>query len=79
MPLEIPNVVLPVSAVDTYFKLPSEKTPAPLDKGSIVQKLFDAYKLYRIHLKYSFIFSTLFTLRLVYYAIFKKIKISYKY
>ena len=47
--------------------------------SSIVQKLFDAYRLYRIHLKYSFIFSTLFTLRLAYYAIVKKIKISYKY
>ena len=43
--------------------------------SSVIQKLLDAYRLYRLHLNYSFIFSTLFTLRLSFYAIIKKIKI----
>ena len=43
--------------------------------SSIIQKLLDAYRLYRLHLNYSFIFSLLFTLRLALYAITKKIKI----
>ena len=43
--------------------------------SSIIQKLLDAYRLYRLHLNYSFIFSLLFTLRLALYAIIKKIKI----
>ena len=41
----------------------------------IMQKLFDAYRLYRLHLNYSFILSILFTLRLTIYAIIKKKKI----
>ena len=43
--------------------------------SSIIQKLLDAHRLYRLHLKYSFVVSALFTLRLVFYAIIKKIKI----
>ena len=43
--------------------------------SSIMQKLLDAYRLYRLYLNYSFIFSILFTLRLGLYAIIKKIKI----
>lgn len=43
--------------------------------SSTIQKLLDAYRLYRLHLNYSFIFSILFTLRLALYAIIKKIKI----
>ena len=46
--------------------------------SSIVQKLFDAYRLYRLHLNYSFIVSALFTLRLTFYAIIKKVKIYSK-
>jgi teichuronic acid biosynthesis glycosyltransferase TuaG len=46
--------------------------------SSTAQKLLDAYTLYKSHLEYNFIFSILFTLRLVFYAIIKKIKISYK-
>ena len=46
--------------------------------SSIVQKLLDAYRLYRLHLNYSFIVSALFTLRLTLYAIIKKIKIYSK-
>ena len=43
--------------------------------SSVMQKLLDAYRLYRLYLNYSFIFSVLFTLRLSFYAIIKKIKI----
>ena len=46
--------------------------------SSVTQKLLDAYRLYRAHLNYSFIFSILFTLRLAFYAIIKKIKIFSK-
>ena len=46
--------------------------------SSVIQKLLDAYRLYRSHLNYSFIFSILFTLRLSLYAIIKKIKIFCK-
>ena len=46
--------------------------------SSVTQKLLDAYRLYRAHLNYSFIFSILFTLRLSLYAIIKKIKIFSK-
>ena len=43
--------------------------------SSIIQKLFDAYRLYRLHLNYSFIFSLIFTTRLTFYAIIKKMSI----
>ena len=46
--------------------------------SAIIQKILDAYKLYRLHLNYSFIFSILFTLRLIIYAIIKKKKIFNK-
>jgi teichuronic acid biosynthesis glycosyltransferase TuaG len=46
--------------------------------SAIIQKILDAYKLYRLHLNYSFIFSILFTLRLTIYAIIKKKKIFNK-
>ena len=46
--------------------------------SSVIQKLFDAYRLYRLHLNYSFIFSIFFTLRLSLYAIIKNIKIFCK-
>jgi teichuronic acid biosynthesis glycosyltransferase TuaG len=46
--------------------------------SSIIQKLLDAYRLYRLHLNYSFIFSIFFTLRLSLYAIIKKKKIFSK-
>ena len=46
--------------------------------SSVIQKLLDAYRLYRLHLNYSFILSILFTLRLSLYAIIKKIKIFCK-
>ena len=43
--------------------------------SSIMQKLLDAYRLYRLHLNHNFTLSILFTLRLTIYAIIKKIKI----
>ena len=46
--------------------------------SSITQKMLDAFRLYRLHLNHSFIFSVLFTLRLAFYAIIKKIKIFSK-
>jgi teichuronic acid biosynthesis glycosyltransferase TuaG len=46
--------------------------------SAIIQKILDAYRLYRLHLNYSFIFSILFTLRLIIYAIIKKKKIFNK-
>ncbi len=44
--------------------------------GSIVQKLYDAFKVYYISEKLGFIISLFFILRLTLYAIMKKIKIS---
>ena len=44
--------------------------------GSIVQKLYDAFKVYYISEKLGFITSLFFILRLTLYAIMKKIKIS---
>ena len=44
--------------------------------GSIIQKLFDAYKVYYISEKFGFFTSLFFILRLTLYAIKKKIKIS---
>ena len=46
--------------------------------SAIIQKILDAYRVYRLHLNYSFIFSILFTLRLIIYAIIKKKKIFNK-
>ena len=47
--------------------------------SSVIQKLLDAFRLYRFNLNYSFIYSLFLTARLTFYAIIKKIKISINY